>query len=116
MVNSVRLDTLFHAVADTTRRDILLTLAKGERGVMELVERYDMSQPAVTKHLNVLEDAGLITREPRGRQRICRIVPKRLADGSAWIAKVRDYWNERLDALQQFLDESEPTPKGVRRK
>lgn len=95
---------------------MLLTLARGERGVMDLAERYDMSQPAVTKHLNVLEHAGLIVRESRGRRRICRIVPDRLAAGSAWIAKIRAYWNERLDALQEFLDESEPNTIGERRK
>lgn len=115
MHNNRKLDSLFHAVADQTRRDMLVTLARGECAVMQLAERYDMSQPAVTKHLNVLEHAGLIVREQRGRQRICRIVPDRLAAGSAWIAKVREYWTERLDALQEFLDEREPTTKGDRK-
>lgn len=100
------LDRIFHALADPTRREIIVRLAGRDHGVMELAGRFDISQPAVTKHLDVLEKAGLIVRRKHGRQRLCQIVPKALDPSLAWIERCRAYWNDRLDALEKFLERS----------
>jgi len=100
------LDRVFHALADSTRREILERLAGRDQGVMELASRFSISQPAVTKHLHVLEKAGLIIRNKQGRQRLCRIVPKALDPSLAWIERCRAYWNDRLDVLEKFLKKS----------
>ena len=70
---------------------------------MELVDRFTLSQPAITKHLNVLEDAGLISRRKAGRQRICRAEPAGMAAAADWMAGWSVYWNDRLDQLEKFL-------------
>ncbi len=108
-MHSPRLDRVFHALADPTRRSILRRLERGDASVMTLVDRFDISQPAVTKHLNVLEDAGLIERMPRGRQRLCRLRSTALRPAWRWIEHYRQYWNERLDALEDVLAESPQT-------
>ena len=100
---SARTDRAFHALADTTRRRILEQLGKTEQTVMQLVDQFTISQPAITKHLNVLEDAGLISRRKMGRQRICRAEPAGLASAAEWLATWSSYWNQRLDDLEEFL-------------
>ena len=100
---SARTDRAFHALADPTRRRILEQLGKTEHTVMELVDQFTISQPAITKHLNVLEDAGLISRRKTGRQRICRAEPAGLAAAAEWMATWSSYWNQRLDGLEEFL-------------
>ena len=99
------LSTTFAALADPTRRAILARLATGECTVSELARPFDMSLPAVSKHLRVLENAGLIARGRDAQWRPCRIVPaplKRIAD---WAEQYRDIWEQRLDTLETYLQE-----------
>jgi DNA-binding transcriptional ArsR family regulator len=94
----------FGALADPTRRAILAKLATGEATVGELAAPFDMSWPAVSRHLKVLEQAGLIERKAKARFRVCALRRERLGEAGAWIAEVRDFWEkgfDRLDALLQ---------------
>lgn len=97
------LDRVFHALADPTRRRIVEQLARREHTVMELARDFTISQPAVTKHLNVLADAQIITRRREGRLRYCRLRRAALDDSLAWMARYRRLWNDRLDALEGLL-------------
>lgn len=98
---------MFSALSDATRRAILVQLAReGELSVTALGEPHPISWPAVSKHLRVLEDAGLITREKQGRVRYCRIVPRRLAEVTAWLQKMRVFWEGQLDALERYVEEN----------
>ncbi|HET8774169.1 MAG TPA: metalloregulator ArsR/SmtB family transcription factor [Thermoanaerobaculia bacterium] len=104
--SSARLDATFAALADPTRRAILARLASGECSVMELAEPFAMSQPAISKHLKVLERAGLISRGRDAQRRPCRIEAQPLAEASEWIEKYREFWEanfQRLDALLEEL-------------
>src|SRR4051812_42196946 len=101
------LDRVFQALADVTRRQILEALARRDESVMSLASRFAMSQPAVTKHLNVLERAGLIARRKDGRKRWCRLKADELEKSRAWIERCRHFWNERLDALEDLLVETQ---------
>ena len=97
-----RLDATFAALADPTRRAILARLAKGEASVLELAEPFAMSQPAISKHLKVLERAGLVARGRDAQRRPRRMVARPLAEASEWIERYRRLWEanyERLDAL-----------------
>ena len=98
------LDTTFAALADPTRRAILARLAKGEASVMELAEPFEMSQPAISKHLKVLERAGLVVRGREAQRRPCRLVAKPLRDANAWIERYRELWEERFAALDDVLE------------
>ena len=98
------LDLVFHALADPTRRAILDRLAEGEATVGRLSEPFSISFAAVSKHLGVLERAGLVTREPRGRERVCRINPSALDDARAWLEFHERFWRERLDALDDLIN------------
>jgi DNA-binding transcriptional ArsR family regulator len=98
------LDRLFGALANSTRRAILDRLTRTEQSVLELAGLFEMSQPAVTKHLNVLERAGLITRRKEGRYRYCTLEPDTLEDASGWIERTRRYWEESFDALDKYLE------------
>jgi DNA-binding transcriptional ArsR family regulator len=100
-----RLNGTFAALADPTRRAILVELAEGERSVSELAEPFDMSLPAISKHLGVLEGAGLITRERQGRVRHCRLEPKPLAGALEWIAQYGRFWEDSFDSLERLLAE-----------
>ena len=93
------LNLIFHALGDPTRRAILGNLSAGEASVSHLSRPFDLSFAAVSKHLGVLERAGLVTREARGRERICRINPAALADARAWLEFHERFWTERLEAL-----------------
>jgi DNA-binding transcriptional ArsR family regulator len=102
MEYSERLDAAFSALADPTRRAILARLALGEASVNELVEPFELSQPAISRHLKVLENAGLISRGRDAQRRPCRIQAKPLGEASAWLEPYRKFWEgsfERLDAL-----------------
>ncbi|HSD72722.1 MAG TPA: metalloregulator ArsR/SmtB family transcription factor [Thermoanaerobaculia bacterium] len=104
MVNySEALDRSFAALADPTRRAILARLALGESRVTDLAKPFDMSLPAVSKHLRVLEDAGLLKRRREGRVHHCRLDPKPLSDASDWIAQHRAFWEKSLDRLAEYL-------------
>ncbi|MEE9216912.1 MAG: metalloregulator ArsR/SmtB family transcription factor [Anaerolineales bacterium] len=100
------LDNIFGALANRTRREILNLLTRGERSVLELAGRFDMSQPAVSKHLNVLEKAGLIQKRKEGRYRYCTLDAGKLGDASDWIDRTREYWEESFAALDEYLEES----------
>jgi DNA-binding transcriptional ArsR family regulator len=100
-----RLSTTFAALADPTRRAILARLALGETSVSELAEPFQMSMPAVSKHLKVLERAGLIARGREAQWRPCRIQPIALKDVDNWLERYRGFWEERLDRLEDYLQE-----------
>ena len=100
---SDHLSATFAALADPTRRAILARLAAGERSVTELAEPFDMSLPAVTKHLNVLERAGLIARGRDAQWRPCRLEAKPLREVSDWVEHYRRFWEQSLDRLDDYL-------------
>ncbi|MYG51856.1 MAG: helix-turn-helix transcriptional regulator [Rhodospirillaceae bacterium] len=97
------LNRVFHALGDPTRRAILDRLAAGEATVSHLSRPFDLSFAAVSKHLNVLESAGLVTRRARGRERVCRINPAALADARAWLEVHERFWTDRLEALEALV-------------
>ncbi len=124
------LDATFAALADPTRRAILARLATGEASVAELAEPFDMTQPAISKHLKVLERAGLISRGREAQRRPRRLEPRPLAEATDWIERYRKIWEgnfKRLDAVLQelkhkqkktidaLLDEVKPKPNKKRR-
>ena len=100
---SDRLSTTFAALADPTRRAILARLALGETSVLKLAEPFKMSLPAVSKHLKVLERAGLITRTRDAQMRPCRIEARALKEADDWLEEYRRLWEERLDRLDDYL-------------
>jgi DNA-binding transcriptional ArsR family regulator len=100
---SDRLSTTFAALADPTRRAILARLALGETSVLKLAEPFNMSLPAVSKHLKVLERAGLITRTRDAQMRPCRIEARALKEADDWLEEYRRLWEERLDRLDDYL-------------
>ncbi|MEU8254067.1 metalloregulator ArsR/SmtB family transcription factor [Micromonospora inaquosa] len=99
------LDTTFAALAHPTRRAILARLALSEATVTELAEPFEMSQPAISKHLRVLERAGLVSRGRDAQRRPCRLEAQPLRDAVAWLADYRDYWAESYQRLDALLDE-----------
>lgn len=99
------LDAVFAALADPTRRAILARLASGQATVNELAEPFAMTQPAVSKHLKVLERAGLISRDRDAQRRPSRLEPKRLAEASAWLEQYREFWQASFARLDDVLDE-----------
>ncbi len=111
------LDATFAALADPTRRAILARLADGEASVLELAEPFAMSQPAISKHLKVLERAGLISRSRDAQRRPCRIEAQPLAEATVWLEEYRRFWEGRVGRLNDLLHEmkrnrSKPEPKG----
>jgi DNA-binding transcriptional ArsR family regulator len=100
-----RLDATFAALADPTRRAIIARLASGEASVSELAEPFDMSQPAISKHLKVLERAGLISRSRDAQRRPRKLEPKPLAEATAWLEKYRRFWEGSFQNLDALLDE-----------
>ena len=117
MVNNQRaLDSTFAALSDATRRGILARLATGEASVTELAKPYDMSLPAVSKHLRVLESAGLVARSKDGRVHRCRLEAAPMKSAADWMAHYRQFWEAQLDSLQRYLEKStekekQPWPK-----
>ena len=99
------LDARFAALADPTRRAILARLSKGQATVTELAAPFTMSQPAITKHLNVLERAGLITRGRDAQRRPCRLRAEGLKDVAEWAESYRRFWEESYDRLDEYLGE-----------
>jgi DNA-binding transcriptional ArsR family regulator len=100
-----RLDATFAALADPTRRAILARLADGEATVTELVAPFKLSQPAISKHLKVLERAGLVSRGRDAQRRPCRIEGKPLAEANMWLENYRKVWERNFDRLDDLLDE-----------
>ncbi len=103
--SSSGLDATFAALADPTRRAILARLAKGETSVMELAEPFDMSQPAISKHLKVLERAGLISRGRDAQRRPRRLEARPLREATQWLENYRQYWEAQFDRLDALLKE-----------
>lgn len=99
------LDRVFSALADPTRRAILARLALGEAGVTELAEPFHMSLPAVSKHLKVLERAGLITRSSQAQWRYCRLDPAPLRQVAEWVGNYRRFWDESYQRLDEYLED-----------
>jgi DNA-binding transcriptional ArsR family regulator len=111
MAAGARLDATFAALADPTRRAIVARLSAGEASVTELARPFAISQPAISKHLKVLERAGLIARRRDAQRRPCRLTPQPLADATAWLESYRRLWEsnfQRLDALLAELQADEP--------
>ena len=116
-IASSRLDATFMALADPPRRAILARLAQGEASVSELAAPFAISQPAISKHLRMLERAGLISVGQDAQRRPRRIEGKPLAEASAWLARYRDVWEtnfQRLDSLLEELQRSSPSSKRAR--
>jgi DNA-binding transcriptional ArsR family regulator len=103
-----RLDATFAALADPTRRAILARLATGAATVNELTEPFDMTQPAISKHLKVLERAGLISRNRDAQRRPSRLEPRPLAEASAWLEQYRQFWEASFIRLDELLEELKP--------
>ena len=106
-----RLSKVFAALADPTRREILAQLSRGTRSVGELAEPHDMSLPAISKHLRVLENSGLITRGRDAQWRPCRIQAAPLKEAVDWIGQYKQHWEERLDRLDDYLQKLQAKPK-----
>ncbi|MFL5184433.1 MAG: ArsR/SmtB family transcription factor [Microvirga sp.] len=115
-LQAVQLDTVFHALGDSTRRRMLRDLAVGERTVSQLAEPFAISLAAASKHIKVLEHAGLLRREVRGRTHLCRLDPGPLASAHQWLGVYERFWTERLDVLERLLREEDarksPPPEG----
>jgi DNA-binding transcriptional ArsR family regulator len=110
------LDLVFSALADPTRRAILARLATGEATVNELVEPFELSQPTISKHLKVLEGAGLVSRGREAQFRPVRLNAAPLEDAAQWIGTYRRFWEESLDRLEAYVEEMHRKEKGNVRK
>jgi len=112
---SAALDATFAALADPTRRAILARLANGEASVMELAKPFDITQPAISKHLRVLERAGLISRGRDAQRRPARLVAQPLAEANSWLERYRQIWEQNFQRLDALLDEMKANEKKRRR-
>jgi DNA-binding transcriptional ArsR family regulator len=113
--SSAGLDATFAALADPTRRAILARLASGEASVRELTRPFAMSQPAISKHLKVLERAGLISRGQDAQRRPRRIEAKPMAEASRWLERYRKFWESRFQRLDALLDDLKSSGKKMHR-
>lgn len=104
-LHAQQIDTVFHALSDATRRRMLRELSGGERTVSQLAEPHEMSLAAASKHIKVLEGAGLIRREIQGRTHLCRLEAEPLATAHQWLAFYERFWTNRLDILERLLRE-----------
>jgi DNA-binding transcriptional ArsR family regulator len=111
MVNSSGLDRVFAALADPTRRHMVERLARGPMSVGEMAKGAGISQPGISKHVKVLERAGLIRRDVVGRVHCCRVEPRAMEAISDWLGEQRQFWNATLDRLDTYLSASNPKRK-----
>jgi DNA-binding transcriptional ArsR family regulator len=111
VTNSNRLDQTFAALADPTRRAILSRLARGESTVGDLARPFEISRPAISKHLRVLERAGLVRRSRDGRLSRCGLDASPMREAAEWVDKYRKFWESQLDALAHFLEQNEEEEK-----
>lgn len=102
-----RLDLLFHAMADRTRRAIVTRLAQGPASVSELASPFSMTLPAVSKHIRVLERAGLVSRTPSGGVRRCALMPGGFVDASDWLERHRALWDDNLRSLARYVEDDD---------
>ncbi len=105
-LSAERIDAVFSALAHSTRRSILVQLRRGSATVSELAKQFTVSPPAISKHLRVLERAGLLVQKKEGRVRHCYLVVDPLADASEWLEQYRQFWENNLDSLEAYLAES----------
>lgn len=105
------LSSTFSALADPTRRAILTRLAEGDAIVGDLAEPFDMTLPSISRHLKVLEDAGLIIREKDAQRRICHLQAERLKEASSWIDHYRAFWETQFDALARYVEDINAQPE-----
>ncbi|HWU96011.1 MAG TPA: metalloregulator ArsR/SmtB family transcription factor, partial [Sphingomonas sp.] len=110
-----RLDTTFHALADPTRRGMLATLALGEKSIGELAEPFSMSFAGASKHVKVLEGAGLVARRKVGRNQLCRLNAAPLAEADKWLRQWEQFWTLRLDRLEALIAEDQQKDVGERK-
>ena len=103
MTGTAALDSVFSALGDPTRRAIVERLARGRQTISEVSTGFDMSQPAISKHVKILEQSGLIERQVEGRVHHLRLSPKAMETASSWIETQRKYWNAALDRLDAYL-------------
>lgn len=108
-----RLDQVFHALADPTRRAMLASLREGSRSVGELAAPHRISLAAASKHIKTLERAGLVKRTVLGRTHQCALDPAPLADADAWLRRYSAFWTERLDALESLLQTDDPPSSSI---
>jgi DNA-binding transcriptional ArsR family regulator len=108
-----QLDAVFGALADPTRRAILARLRKGEASVSELAAPFAMSQPAVSRHLKVLEQAGLISRSRQATVRLSHLKAEPLREATTWLAGYREFWGESFDRLDELLATLQDDPRGA---
>jgi len=113
--NQRALDLAFGALAHPIRRGILARLATGETTVAELAKPFKVSAPAISKHMRILEDAGLLSRRKQGREHRCKLEAKRMEEAEQWIERQRAFWNDRLDALERYLKEDAAKSARARR-
>lgn len=106
-----RLDTTFHALADPTRRGMLANLALGEKSIGELAEPFHMSFAGASKHVKVLESAGLVARRRAGRKQICTLRAEPLAEAEKWLKQWEKFWTVRLDRLQALVESERKATK-----
>ena len=102
---------VFRALADPTRRRIIAILARGPRPVSEIASKFDISRPAVAKHLAILRQSGLVIVEKKGRERINRLTPTPLDAAARWLEKIDQFWDARLAALKDVVEESYDKPE-----
>jgi|GEM_PF-94643 len=117
--NSDRLDAVFRALADPTRRAMVRSLSRQPRSVGELAQPFEISLAAASKHIKVLEGAGIVQREVQGRTHVCRLDARPLHAGMEWMRHYEQFWNQRLDALESLLrteDREDATRKTPARK
>jgi DNA-binding transcriptional ArsR family regulator len=115
-LHTPEMNSIFHALGDATRRQMIRELADGERTVSELAEPFSMSLAAASKHIKVLENAGLIRREVRGRTHLCRLDPGPLASAHEWLSFYERFWTSRLDVLEQLLRAEDEASKSKKPK
>lgn len=104
---SPSLDKVFRALGDSTRLAMIESLVQGERTISELADPAEMTLAGASKHIGVLEEAGLLIREKKGRQRVCRLRPEALFAAKEWVRLYTEFWNARLNALDQALQEDD---------
>jgi len=112
-LHATRLDRVFHALADPTRRTMLASLREGERSVGELAAPHRISLAAASKHIKTLERAGLLKRTIVGRTHRCTLEPAPLAEADAWLRRYSAFWTDRLDALESLLQADEPSLSSI---
>ena len=110
------MDSIFHALSDATRRQMLRDLAGGERTVGQLAGPFAISLAAASKHIKTLENAGLIRREVRGRTHLCRLDPGPLASAHQWLSFYERFWTDRLDVLEGLLRQENARPSPTAKK